>query len=86
MESNPTHVAKRVVIAVFGGAVLVAGLLMLVLPGPGVVAIIAGLAILATEFSWAERRLSDARAKSANAVAALRRPRRLRKVRAEVDG
>ena len=35
---------------------------MLVLPGPGMVVIIAGLAILATEYVWAERMLAAAKA------------------------
>ena len=35
---------------------LLAGFAMLVLPGPGIIVIILGLAILATEFAWAERR------------------------------
>ena len=38
-----------------------AGILMLVLPGPGIVVILVGLAILATEFAWAEAMLIRAR-------------------------
>jgi hypothetical protein len=34
---------------------------MMVTPGPGVLAIIAGLAILATEWAWAERMLDRAK-------------------------
>jgi len=46
------------VIAVFGGfALLTAGIAMLALPGPGWLAIVGGLAILAREFTWAERLL-----------------------------
>jgi uncharacterized protein (TIGR02611 family) len=45
--------AKRLAVAVVGGTILVAGLAMLVLPGPGVVVIALGLALLATEFAWA---------------------------------
>jgi hypothetical protein len=36
---------------------------MLVLPGPGIVVILLGLAILATEYVWAERLLRKARDK-----------------------
>lgn len=36
-----------------GLAVVVAGIVMLVFPGPGWVVIFLGLAILATEFAWA---------------------------------
>jgi uncharacterized protein (TIGR02611 family) len=44
-----------------GATVLAAGLAMLVLPGPGWVAIFLGLAILATEFAWAQTALHEAR-------------------------
>ena len=43
---------------VAGVAVLLAGPAMLALPGPGVLVIILGLVILATEFAWAERVVS----------------------------
>ena len=39
--------------AVLGGALLIAGLAMFVLPGPAFVVIPAALAILAIEFLWA---------------------------------
>jgi len=45
--------ARRLVVAVIGGTVLVLGLVMLVTPGPGIAAIVGGLAILASEFVWA---------------------------------
>ena len=47
--------AKRIVVGIVGTAVLIGGLFMLVLPGPGVLTVVAGLAILASEFDWAER-------------------------------
>ena len=40
-----------------GGALLVAGIVMLVLPGPGWLTIFGGLAILAGEFLWARKLL-----------------------------
>jgi hypothetical protein len=46
----------------FGGVLVLAGLAMLVLPGPGVVVILAGLAVLATEFVWARRVLERTKA------------------------
>lgn len=49
--------AKRLVIAVVGGTVLLVGVAMIVLPGPAFVVIPLGLAILATEFVWAKRLL-----------------------------
>ena len=38
-----------------GGTVVLIGIALLVLPGPAIVVIPAGLAILATEFLWARR-------------------------------
>ena len=49
---------KKILVALVGGALLVAGLAMLVLPGPAVVVIPAALAILAVEFVWARRWLA----------------------------
>ncbi len=53
---------KRLVIAVVGGTVLAIGLALMVLPGPALLVIPAGLAILAIEFAWARRWLRSARA------------------------
>lgn len=52
--SNLPRVRKAVV-AIIGGAVLVIGIIMIFLPGPSFLVIPAGLAILATEFIWAQR-------------------------------
>jgi tellurite resistance protein TerC len=49
--------AKRVIVIVIGFSVLVVGIVMIVLPGPAVVVIPIGLAILATEFRWARKLL-----------------------------
>ena len=48
----------RAGVALVGGAIVLAGLAMLVLPGPGILAIAAGLALLAVEFE-AVRDLRD---------------------------
>lgn len=60
-------IARRVVVTVIGGTLLVIGAILLVVPGPGVLAISLGLGVLALEFAWArrwlrriERRLSRA--------------------------
>ena len=50
--------AKRLVIVVTGFTILMAGLAMIVLPGPAIIVIPAGLGILATEFIWARNLLS----------------------------
>lgn len=46
--------AKRVVIFVVGFTVVLIGLALTVLPGPAIIVIPLGLAILATEFAWAK--------------------------------
>lgn len=46
---------RKLVVALFGGTVLLLGLAMLILPGPGVLVLAAGVAILATEFIWARQ-------------------------------
>jgi len=48
---------KRIGIAIGGGAVLLVGIAMIVLPGPSVLVIPMGLAILAIEFAWARHLL-----------------------------
>jgi uncharacterized protein (TIGR02611 family) len=48
------HLSWQVVIFVVGLAVVVAGVIMLPLPGPGWVVIFGGMAIWATEFVWAQ--------------------------------
>jgi uncharacterized protein (TIGR02611 family) len=58
----------RVVFATLGFIVLLAGLVMLVTPGPGIPAIILGLGMLALEFSWAERLLERLLEKAEAAV------------------
>lgn len=47
--------AKRLIIAVIGFTVLLTGIAMIVLPGPAIVVIPIGLAILATEYVWAKK-------------------------------
>lgn len=50
-----------VVVAVIGGAVSLAGLALVPLPGPGWLIVFLGLAILGTEFHWARRLTSWAK-------------------------
>jgi uncharacterized protein (TIGR02611 family) len=55
---------KTVVVAVLGGLLTLAGIALLVLPGPGFVLVAAGLAVLATQFEWARRPLDYAKGKA----------------------
>lgn len=53
--------ARKLVIGIIGGTILLIGVAFLVLPGPGILTIIIGLAILATEYAFARRWLRTAR-------------------------
>ena len=53
--------AKRLVIIVSGFTILAVGIAMIVLPGPSILVIPVGLAILATEFIWARKLLTIVR-------------------------
>lgn len=55
--------SKKTAIGIVGGVVLLAGLVMIPYPGPGWLVVFAGLAILSTEFMFAERLLKFARSK-----------------------
>jgi len=62
---------KRMLVVAGGFVVLGAGLTMLVLPGPGILVVAAGLVILATELDWAGRLLDRVRDRAATATAQL---------------
>ena len=49
--------AKRVVVEGLGWILVLVGIAALVLPGPGLLALFAGVALLATQYEWAERRV-----------------------------
>lgn len=48
---------RKLVIALVGLPIVVIGLILIPLPGPGVLVTAAGLFILALEFDWADRHL-----------------------------
>ncbi len=52
---------RRIVISIVGASVLLLGIVMILTPGPAIVMIPLGLAILAIEFVWARRWLSQLR-------------------------
>jgi uncharacterized protein (TIGR02611 family) len=55
------HAVKKSAVTILGVALLVVGLAMMVLPGPGILVIVAGLAVLATEYIWARSLLDRAK-------------------------
>ena len=58
----------RVLIGVLGGAITVLGGIALIGPGPGVLVVLAGLGILATEFAWAGRAMEKTKSMAKTAV------------------
>ena len=54
-EQARRHIIIRVGTIVVGSIVLLIGLAMTVLPGPGILGVLAGLGILSRELPWAER-------------------------------
>lgn len=52
---------RRVVVGAIGGTIVLIGVALIFLPGPAIIVIPLGLALLATEFAWARRYLRKAR-------------------------
>ena len=46
---------RKLIVGVIGSTVVLFGLALIILPGPAVIVVPLGLAILATEFAWARR-------------------------------
>jgi uncharacterized protein (TIGR02611 family) len=62
IKRNPAlALAYRLGVGIVGGLIVVAGLALVPLPGPGWLIVFVGLGILATEFTWAERLLAFGR-------------------------
>ncbi|MFH1500354.1 MAG: PGPGW domain-containing protein [archaeon] len=59
---------KRIIILIVGGTILLIGFALIVLPGPAILVIPLGLAILATEFVWAKKLLNRAKEETARLV------------------
>lgn len=76
MKFDPLKVtykfARRIAIAIVGSTVLLVGVIMLVTPGPALVVIPIGLAILSIEFAWARTWLKRIRERISSTAAATR--------------
>ena len=55
--------SKKAAIGTIGGVVVIVGIIAIPYPGPGWLIVFTGLAILATEFAWAQRLLDFAKGK-----------------------
>jgi hypothetical protein len=67
-RSGHNRRVKTVVVGVLGGLLTLAGIALLVLPGPGFVLVAAGLAVLATQFDWAKKPLAYAKEKAVDGI------------------
>jgi hypothetical protein len=56
-----TGAAKRIVLETLGWVLLLLGIAAIFLPGPGLLGIFAGLALLSQQYDWAERRVEPVR-------------------------
>ncbi len=74
MSKRRFHWTRKVGTAVVGGAVVVIGIILIPLPGPGSLVILGGLAILATEFDAAQRLVDRMKARARQAFARVRPP------------
>jgi uncharacterized protein (TIGR02611 family) len=60
--------AQRVLLETVGWILVVAGIAALVLPGPGLLMVFAGMAILSQTYDWAERRLEPVKERALRAA------------------
>ncbi len=63
MFGNSLDDIRKLIAAVIGFTILLIGIALLVLPGPGLLVIILGLIVLAGEFVWAKHILNKVRSK-----------------------
>jgi hypothetical protein len=60
--------AKRLVLEIVGWVLVVAGIAALVLPGPGLLMLFAGLALLSQQYTWAEKRVDPIKKRAMKAA------------------
>ncbi|GAB3857433.1 hypothetical protein GCM10028801_16050 [Nocardioides maradonensis] len=64
-----TGAAKRVLLEVLGWLLLAAGVAALILPGPGLLLLFAGLAVLSRQYAWARRWVDPVRLRALRGAA-----------------
>jgi hypothetical protein len=64
-----TGAARRLLLEVVGWLLLVAGIAALILPGPGLLLMFAGLAVLSQQYEWAERWVEPVRLRALRGAA-----------------
>jgi hypothetical protein len=60
---------KRLILETLGWLLIVAGIAALVLPGPGLLMLFAGMVILSQQYDWAEKRLEPIKERALKAAA-----------------
>ena len=60
--------AKRLVLETVGWLLVIGGIAALVLPGPGLLMLFAGLALLSQQYTWAEKRVEPIKEKALKAA------------------
>ncbi len=60
--------ARRIVVAMIGGTILLIGIAMVILPGPAIIVIPVGLGVLGLEFAFARHWLRKLRAAATGVV------------------
>ena len=65
--------SRRIAVTVVGAALVLAGVAMVVLPGPGLLVVVAGFAVLGTEYAWAAAALERTKRTAAEAAKVARR-------------
>jgi drug/metabolite transporter (DMT)-like permease len=60
-------IVRRSIITVVGLLIVAGGIALMVLPGPGILLVVVGLAVLATEYAWARNLLGTAKEKAVKA-------------------
>jgi hypothetical protein len=69
MKAPGAKVVRRVLLEALGWILVVGGIAGLILPGPGLLMIFAGLVILSQEYEWAERRLEPVKVRALRGAA-----------------
>lgn len=63
------RVVRRVALEIIGWTLLVLGVALIFLPGPGLLGIFAGLALLSQQYEWAERRVEPVKLRALRGAA-----------------
>lgn len=64
MKVKIVTLARKIIVLIVGSIVLVVGIILIPLPGPGILVSMFALFILSTEFDWADKHFQRAKAKT----------------------